>query len=149
MQIKDILHIAIRTMDLPATEKFYGEVLGLKVDPKRPASVPAPGVWYDFRDTQIHVIAGPKAYGDADQNTFGGGNIDHFAVRAVDYDGWRAHLEKHGCDYRQNTVASLGQWQLFTRDPNGIVIELQFIIADEPAGAKGPDGTKPYRFGYF
>ena len=149
MQIKDILHIAIRTMDLAATEKFYGEVLGLKVDPKRPASVPAPGVWYDFRDTQIHVIAGPKAYGDADQKTFGGGNIDHFAVRAVDYDGWRAHLEKHGCEYRQNTVASLGQWQLFTRDPNGIVIELQFVIADEPAGAKGPDGTKPYRFGYF
>ena len=149
MQIKDILHIAIRTMDLDATMKFYGEVLGLAVDPKRPATVPAPGVWYDFKDTQIHVISGPKAYGDADQNASGGGNIDHFAVRALGYDAWRAHLEKHGCDYRQNTVASLGQWQLFTRDPNGIVIELQFIVADEPPGEKGPDGTKPYRFGYF
>jgi len=149
MQIKDILHIAVRTMDLEATKKFYGEVLGLAVDPKRPATVPAPGVWYDFKDTQIHVIAGPQAYGDADRNASGAGNIDHFAVRAVDYDAWRAHLEKHGCDYRQNTVASLGQWQLFTRDPNGIVIELQFIVADEPPGAKGPDGTKPYRFGYF
>jgi catechol 2,3-dioxygenase-like lactoylglutathione lyase family enzyme len=149
MQIKDILHIAIRTMDLDATKKFYGEVLGLSVDLKRPATVPAPGVWYDFKDTQIHVIAGPKAYGDTDQNTFGGGNIDHFAVRAVGYDAWRAHLEKYECDYRQNTVASLGQWQLFTRDPNGIVIELQFVIADEPAGSTGPDGTKPYRFGHF
>lgn len=149
MQIKDILHIAIRTMDLDATKKFYGEVLGLAVDPKRPAAVPAAGVWYDFKDTQIHVIAGPAAYGDADPGTFGGGNIDHFAVRAVDYDAWRAHLEKHDCDYRQNVVADLGQWQLFTRDPNGIVIELQFVIADEPPGARGPDGTRQYRFGYF
>jgi catechol 2,3-dioxygenase-like lactoylglutathione lyase family enzyme len=149
MQIKDILHVAIRTMDLAATEKFYGEVLGLKVDPKRPASVPAPGVWYDFVGTQIHVIAGPKAYGEEDQSMFGGGNVDHFAVRAVGYDAWRAHLEKHGCDYRQNTVKAFGQWQLFTRDPNGVIIELQFIAADEPPGSKGPDGTKQYMFGYF
>ena len=149
MKLGDILHVAIRTMDLDATMKFYGEVLSLKVDPNRPPTVPAPGVWYDFQGTQIHVIAGPKAYGDAPSDTFSGGNVDHFAVRAVGYDAWRAHLEQHGCDYRQNTVKLLGQWQLFTRDPNGIVIELQFIIADEPAGAKGPDGTRPYRFGYF
>ena len=149
MKLGDILHVAIRTMDLDATTKFYGEVLGLKIDPNRPPTVPAPGVWYDFLGTQIHVIAGPKAYGDTPTDTSGGGNVDHFAVRAVGYDAWRRHLEQHGCDYRQNTVKLLGQWQLFTRDPNGIVIELQFIIADEPEGSKGPDGTKQYRFGYF
>jgi hypothetical protein len=33
MQIKDILHVAIRTMDLDATRKFYVEVLGLKGRP--------------------------------------------------------------------------------------------------------------------
>jgi len=149
MKLGDILHVAIRTMDLDATMKFYGEVLGLKVDPNRPPTVPAPGVWYDFQGTQIHVIAGPKAYGDTPADTFGGGNVDHFAVRALGYDAWRAHLERYGCDYRQNDVKGLGQWQLFTRDPNGVVIELQFIVANEPAGSKGPDGTKPYRFGYF
>jgi hypothetical protein len=95
------------------------------------------------------VIAGPNAYGEADPTTFGGGNIDHMAVRAVGYDAWRAHLEKHGCDYRQNDVKALGQWQIFTRDPNGIVIELQFVVANEPPGSKGPDGTRQYRFGYF
>jgi hypothetical protein len=30
-----------------------------------------------------------------------------------------------------------------------VIIELQFIAADEPAGSKGPDGTKQYMFGYF
>jgi catechol 2,3-dioxygenase-like lactoylglutathione lyase family enzyme len=149
MQIKDILHVAIRTMDLDATRKFYVEVLGLKIDPKRPPTVPAPGVWLDFKDTQIHVIAGEKAYGDVDTGTYGGGNVDHFAVRAVGYDAWRTHLETHGCDYRQNDVKALGQWQIFTRDPNGIVIELQFIVANEPLGSTGPDGTRQYRFGYF
>lgn len=149
MKLGDILHIAIRTMDLDATMKFYGEVLGLRVDPNRPPTVPAPGVWYDFQGTQIHVIAGPKAYGDDDQNAYGGANVDHFAIRAEGYDAWRAHLEKHGCDYRQNNVKLLGQWQLFTRDPNGVIVELQFIVANEPPGSKGPDGTKQYMFGRF
>jgi catechol 2,3-dioxygenase-like lactoylglutathione lyase family enzyme len=149
MEIKDILHVAIRTMDLGATRKFYEEVLGLKLDPKRPDSVPAPGVWLDFKDTQIHVIAGPKAYGDTDPNTFGSGTIDHMAVRAVGYDAWRAHLERHGVDYRQNNVRDLNMWQIYVRDPSGVVIELQFLVKDEPPGSKGPDGTRQYRFGYF
>ncbi len=149
MQIKDILHVAIRTMDLDATNKFYRDVLGLKVDPKRPASVPAPGAWLDFKDTQVHVIAGPKAYGDTDPKTFGSGTIDHMAVRAVGYDEWRAHLEQHGVDYRQNNVRDLNIWQIYLRDPSGVVIELQFLVKDEPPGAKGPDGTRQYRFGYF
>jgi catechol 2,3-dioxygenase-like lactoylglutathione lyase family enzyme len=149
MQIKDILHVAIKTMDLEATNKFYSEILGLKGDPNRPETIPAPGTWFDFVGTQIHVIAGPKAYGETDQSAFGGGNIDHFAVRAAGYDAWRAHLEKHGVDYRQNIVRNLNQWQIFMRDPNGIVIELQFLVKDEPVGSKGPDGTRQYRFGYF
>jgi catechol 2,3-dioxygenase-like lactoylglutathione lyase family enzyme len=149
MQLKNILHVAVRTMDIDATNKFYAEVLRMQVDPNRPDSIPAPGTWLNFGDCQIHVIAGPKAYGEFDPKTKGGGNLDHMAIRAVGFDAWKEHLTKHGVDYRQNNVRALGQWQLFIRDPNGIVIELQFIVANEPAGSKGPDGTKPYMFGYF
>jgi hypothetical protein len=46
-------------------------------------------------------------------------------------------------------VKGLGQWQLFIKDPSGIVIELQFVVANEPPGSKGPDGTRPYMFGMF
>jgi hypothetical protein len=118
------------------------DVLRLQVDPNRPDSIPAPGTWLNFGDCQIHVIAGPKAYGDFDHKTYGGGNLDHMAIRAVGFDAWKEHLTKHGVDYRQNNVRAMGQWQLFIRDPNGIVIELQFIVANEPAGSKGPDGSK-------
>jgi catechol 2,3-dioxygenase-like lactoylglutathione lyase family enzyme len=149
MQLKNILHVAIRTMDVDATNRFYTEVLRMPVDPNRPDSIPAPGTWLNFGDCQIHVIAGPKAYGEFDHKTYGGGNLDHMAIRAVGFDAWKAHVTKHGVDYRQNNVKSLGQWQLFIRDPNGIVIELQFIVANEPAGSRGPDGTKPYMFGRF
>ena len=62
MQLKNILHVAVRTMDIDATNKFYTEVLRLQVDPNRPDSIPAPGTWLNFGDCQIHVIAGPKAY---------------------------------------------------------------------------------------
>jgi hypothetical protein len=95
------------------------------------------------------VISGPKAYGEVDYKTYGAGTIDHMAVRAVGFDAWKDHLTKHGVDYRQNDVKGLGQWQLFIRDPNGVVIELQFIVKNEPPGSKGPDGTRQYRFGYF
>ena len=149
MQIKNILHVAIRTMDLDKTNKFYTDVLGMKVDQGRPDSVPAPGTWLDFADCQVHVIAGPKAYGQVDHNTYGGGTIDHMAVRAVGFDEWKEHFVKRGVDYRQNDVKPLGQWQLFIRDPSGVVIELQFIVKNEPPGSEGPDGTRPYRFGYF
>ncbi len=149
MQLKNILHVAVRTMDIDATNKFYAEVLRMQVDPNRPDSIPAPGTWLNFGDCQIHVIAGPKAYGEFDTKTYGGGNLDHMAIRAVGFDAWKEHLTKHGVDYRQNNVRALGQWQLFIRDPNGIVIELQFIVANESAGSKGPDGTKPYMFGRF
>lgn len=149
MQLKNILHVAVRTMDIDATNKFYTEVLRMPVDPNRPDSIPAPGTWLNFGDCQIHVIAGPKAYGEVDHKTEGGGNIDHMAIRAVGFDAWKAHVTRHGIDYRQNNVRALGQWQLFIRDPNGIVIELQFIVANEPAGAKGPDATRPYMFGCF
>jgi catechol 2,3-dioxygenase-like lactoylglutathione lyase family enzyme len=87
MQIKDILHGAVRTMDPAATRRFYRDILGLKVDVNRPDSVPAPGIWLDFGErSQVHVIEGPKAYGPVDHATRGGGNIDHMAVRAVGYD---------------------------------------------------------------
>src|SRR3972149_4578385 len=113
MQIKNILHVALRTMDIDATNKFYTDVLRLQVDPNRPDSIPAPGTWLNFGDRQIHVIAGPKAYGDFDHKTYGGGNLDHMAIRAVGFDAWKEHLTKHGVDYRQNNVRAMGQWQLF------------------------------------
>ncbi len=149
MQLKNILHVAVRTMDLDATNKFYAEVLRMQVDPNRPDSIPAPGTWLNFGDCQIHVIAGPKAYGEFDLKTYGGGNLDHMAIRAVGFDAWKEHVTRHGVDYRQNNVRAMGQWQLFIRDPNGIVIELQFIVANEPASSKGPDATRPYMFGTF
>jgi catechol 2,3-dioxygenase-like lactoylglutathione lyase family enzyme len=149
MELKSILHLAIRTMDLEKTNRFYTEVMGMKVDPGRPDSVPAPGTWLDFGGCQIHVIAGPRAYGEVDHKTYGGGTVDHMAVRAIGFDAWKEHFLKHGVDYRQNNVVPLGQWQLFVRDPSGVVIELQFLIKNEPRGSKGPDSSRPYRFGYF
>lgn len=148
MPVKDIIHVAIKTMDLEATNKFYIEVLGLKFAPFRP-KMDVPGSWIDFDKTQIHVLAGEKAYGETDIKAYGSGTIDHIAVLAVGYDEMRERFIKHGCPYRQNDIKDAGLWQLFVRDPSGVVVELNFRVADEPPGAKGPDGTHPYRFGYF
>ena len=149
MPIQNIIHVALKTTDLEATNRFYTEILGLKFAPFRP-QMDVPGSWIDFPGgSQVHVLAGPKAYGETDLKTFGSGTIDHIAVVATDYDGMRRRFIDHGIPYRQNDIPDAGLWQLFVRDPSGIVVELNFRKADEPAGAKGPDGTHPYRFGYF
>ncbi len=62
MQLKNILHVTVRTMNIDATNKFYTGVLRMPVDPDCPDSIPAPGTWLNFADCQIHVIADPKAY---------------------------------------------------------------------------------------
>ena len=58
MKIEGFLHFNIRCSeaDLPAIEKFYGDVMGLKKGP-RPNFV-GPGIWlYDGKEPILHVGA--------------------------------------------------------------------------------------------
>lgn len=146
--IQDIIHIAIKTMDLEATNHFYTEVLGMTFSDKRPP-MEVDGSWLDFNGTQIHVLAGEKAYGDGDTSEMGSANVDHIAVLATGYDDLKETALAHKCDIRENNIEPAGLWQLFVKDPNGIVIELNFMAANEPEGAVGPDPKNQYYFARF
>ena len=137
-------HFSIRTTDLDATRAFYETVLGLTVGP-RPA-FPFPGLWMyrgdhaDYANAVVHIIgidrndpAGLNRYlGERDNaQLHGTGVVDHIAFFA---DGLREmidHLKKLGIEPRQRIVPSIGLYQLFLDDPDGVVIELNY-----PAGEK-------------
>ena len=136
MPLIDIHHVALKTRDLDASLQFYVDLLGMrKVD--RP-NFDFPGAWLQMGDTMFHLMAGYAAEGPNGELYHGSGSVDHLALNANDFDGMRAVCETKSIGYRENDLSDFGIWQLFVDDPDGVVVEMNFKKADEPAGAIGP-----------
>jgi catechol 2,3-dioxygenase-like lactoylglutathione lyase family enzyme len=138
-------HYSIRTTDLDASRRFYENLLGLTVGPR--PDFPFPGLWMyrgdhaDVANAVVHIIGmdandpeGLKKYlGDRDISSLSGsGAVDHVAFFADGLTGMLAHLRGQGIEPRQRLVPSIGLYQLFLDDPNGVVVELNYS-ADEHA----------------
>ena len=136
-------HFSIRSLDLPACQRFYCDVLGLAVGPRPP--FPFPGLWLYAGDTAhyanavVHIIgidrsdpAGLKQYlGDRSEASLQGtGAVDHLAFFSTGLATTLARLREHGVPFRERTVPVLDLHQVFADDPNGVVIELNFPAAE-------------------
>ena len=136
-------HFSIRTLDLPACQHFYCDVLGLAVGPRPP--FPFPGLWLYAGDTAVYAIAavhiigidrsdpvGLQQYlGDrAEASLQGTGAVDHLAFFTTGLAAALARLREHGVPFRERTVPVLDLHQVFVNDPNGVVIELNFPAAE-------------------
>ena len=136
-------HFSIRTLDLPACQHFYCDVLGLAVGPRPP--FPFPGLWLYAGDTAlyanaaVHIIGidrsdpvGLQQYlGDrAEASLQGTGAVDHLAFFSTGLVAMLARMREHGVPFRERTVPVLALHQVFVDDPNGVVIELNFPAAE-------------------
>lgn len=136
-------HFSVRTLDMAATQTFYGQVLGMTPGPR--PQFPFPGVWMyigshdSFANAMVHIIGmdkndpeGLKKYlGDRDVSSLhGSGAVDHIAFFATGLAAMLQHLKKIGVTCRQRTVPSIGLHQLFLTDPSGVVIELNYPAAE-------------------
>ena len=65
-------------------------------------------------------------------------------IPARGFDEMKQQAIDAGIDWRQMSLPGPGLWQLFLIDPNGVIIELNFPIADEPEGSIGPGTDKLY-----
>ena len=136
MPLLDIHHVAIKTQDLEATDRFYEAVLGLeKIE--RP-DFDFPGTWFDLGSTMFHIMAGDAGLDNDGKPTHGSASVDHVAVKAHDYDAMKQRVVELDMPHREFAIPTFGLWQLFVRDPNGVIIELNFTVADEPEGSTGP-----------
>lgn len=136
MAAVDIHHVTLNTADLEASVAFYNEIVGAKTV-HRP-DLGYPGAWLQLGSTMFHFNGGDMAKSRDGTIHRGGGAVDHVALRAHDFDKTLKMLESKGFDYRQNVIPDAGLWQLFVHDPNGVLIEFNFPIDEEPKGAKGP-----------
>ena len=142
MAIDTLDHCAIRTNDLEGTKDFFVDVVGLTVG-ERP-SVKFPGYWLYSGDTAVvHLFGGSDDAGDEDELTkylgvkdpaslHGSGAVDHLAFRASGLAAMRERLDKSRSRYFERTLPQFGLHQVFVKDPNGVMLELNYA-ADEAA----------------
>lgn len=128
-RLRRLAHVNIRCARLADTIAFYGDVLGLTATPLPGADTMDHRTWLrdPSGDPIIHISDLDVGTGGASGPQRGSGAIDHIAFECTDITGFRAHLDRLGHQYRHNAVPAAGLEQLFLKDPDGILIELNFF----------------------
>ncbi len=126
-------HVNIITDQLAATARFYAELLDLEERDGPPPLKPEQVRWmYDSGGQAIlHInsVDCPRAF---DRDVAPGsetGAIHHVALRCGQFDEVKARLDARRADYRINDLSAIGLKQIFTADPNNVLLELNFFDA--------------------
>lgn len=120
-------HFTITAENREATLGYYCGLLGL-VEGHRP-DLGFPGAW-------LYPASGGAAvlhiYWDRPMPRERTGVIDHLAFTARDLAAVKARFDAAGVPYKLQQQAGAGTWQLFSHDPNGAKVELDFDPGETP-----------------
>lgn len=129
MSVTMIDHINIVAADLEETAGFYADLLDLeRRDPPFP-SVAATTQWMHDSTGHpvIHISSLDAVRARGDDVAHGQtGSVHHVALACQGYDAVLSRLEARGLVKMTNTVEAIGLRQIFARDPNGVLLELNF-----------------------
>lgn len=112
-----MLHAALLVTDIEKARAFYSGVLGLKEKIRHNFNFP--GAWYDLGDAELHLMVTDAKLPEVEerpQRDF------HVAFEIEDFEETRSAIIDAGLAYREGRS---GLAQLFVRDPDGNLIELQ------------------------
>ena len=132
MKVNALDHVNIITPDLVGTARFYAEVFGLERRNGPPPLTPDNAQWmYDDAGRAIFHINSVDCPRTFEREVAPGptGSIHHVALACSGYDDMIARLDARGMERQVNTVAAIGLRQIFTMDPNGVLLELNFFGA--------------------
>ncbi len=132
MPVERMEHYLVLSDDIEETKRFYCEVLGMR-EGFRP-DLGFPGYWLYVGEVPcIHIAEWGtyKVFTDRvgipiSTRADGTGALDHIAFNASGYEEIVERLEPLGVVLGRNLLDEIGLRQLFIRDPNGLVIELNF-----------------------
>ncbi len=131
MIVERLDHINIITDKLSETAQFYANILDLEERDGPPPMKRDQVRWmYDRNDIAIlhlNSVEFPRLYDRAVAPGRDTGSIHHVALRCSDFDEVKARLDTNGADYQINEVPSIGLRQIFTSDPNNVLLELNFF----------------------
>ena len=117
-------HFTIVAEDERKTLDFYVGLLGLNVG-HRP-DLGFPGAWLYAGGTQavLHM------YFERPMPATRTGVIDHLAFSATGLKAVKARFDAAGIAYDLRRQPGAGTWQLFSTDPNGAKVELDFEASE-------------------
>lgn len=131
MNVNALDHVNIITDRLDETAEFYRALLGLERRDGPPPLTPQNAQWmYDGAGRAIiHINAEdcPRAYDRAVKPGSLTGAIHHVALNCSGYDEVLQRLRALGLEWQTNTVKAIGLRQVFTADPNNVLLELNFF----------------------
>jgi catechol 2,3-dioxygenase-like lactoylglutathione lyase family enzyme len=130
MKVNALDHVNIITGDLDGTARFYAEVFGLDRRNGPPPLTPQNAQWM-FDDAgraifHINSLDCPRTF-EREVAVGPTGSIHHVALNCSGYDEMIARLDARGMDRQVNLVEAIGLRQIFTMDPNGVLLELNFF----------------------
>jgi catechol 2,3-dioxygenase-like lactoylglutathione lyase family enzyme len=114
-------HFTVIAKDPKATLDFYVGALGLS-EGHRP-DLGFPGAWL-YADGGEHAVL--HVYFDRPVPQPPAGVIDHMAFSAKGLKEVKARFDERGLKYDLRQQRGSGTWQLFSLDPNGARVELDF-----------------------
>ena len=132
MPITELNHYFVRASNLEKSKDFYVDVLGMEVMPR--PNFPFFGYWLGINGS-IQVHMGQAGIENAElfylgttpkSATDNSGVIDHIAFLANEPLQFIERLKTLGVGARPRSFPESGLYQLFIKDPDGLVIELNF-----------------------
>lgn len=128
MPATSLNHYTIRPRDLEATRDFYADVIGLTVGDRPPLAFP--GYWlYAGGTPVVHLIGRQEKETPIIDHTDPSVKVtrlDHVAFTAEGLPDMRQRLAAAGLKFEERVLPRLNMTQLFTLDPDGIDVELNF-----------------------
>ena len=133
MIVQRLDHVNIITDRLAETARYYAELLDLEERDGPPPLPPHQVRWmYDPAGNAIlhlNSVDCPRAFDRAVTPGSETGAIHHVALRCEKFETVKDRLDARGADYRVNDLSSIGLRQIFTADPNNVLLELNFFAS--------------------
>lgn len=130
MAVQSLDHVNIITADIDGTCQFYADLLDLE---RRDAPAPLQPQYAQWMHDpegrailHINSLECPRLYA-RDVQPGPTGSIHHVAFRCDGFDDIRDRLAAGGSEFQVNTFEQIGLRQIFTLDPNGVLLELNFF----------------------
>jgi len=118
-------HVTIRCAQLQRSRDFYVDLLGL-AQGARPAFA-FRGYWLYLGGVPVvHLVEAADRPAEREIVSEGTGSFDHLAFRGDDAVALKVRLEKAGLAFRERTVPGGALAQIFVRDPEGVLVEINF-----------------------
>lgn len=131
MQVEALDHVNIITDRLEETARFYAELLDLERRDAPPPLTPETAQWmFDAGGRAIFHINSLDCRRTYEREVTPGsvtGAVHHVALRMEGFDEVKARLDARGAEYRENMVEAINLRQIFTTDPNNVLLELNFF----------------------